>query len=255
MPIDDALAQLSPGIKYEQNLSIMDAPSDEFFYKFPIYYVNQNLSLDYINLLKNSGYAPEIDKASGLMISKKMLSVNADVRLSALYNSFDFKVSNKDYLVKINQTDGRKLVESLGYKLPTAAIMYKLFIPYLKNMVELSKEAKATLEEMSTKIEWLDDEIIDQEIIKIGDIETKLNILKQVGSFNKADLNDFGYPNVVKEDLDQGEYNYWPPKGNKNAVIRNQSSSFSLDCNWKAHDSDSVLGVRLVKFYSRMKKS
>ena len=250
MPIDDALAQLGPSIKYEtpKPKGAITGFADEDFLKFPIADVRNNLSQNYLNFLKQSGYAPNLDNATELGIAKYPLKINKEVKEAAETAGISISGKANSYLASINHTDSRKLAETLGYRLPTAAIMYKLFIPYIKNLTESEdKDAKAMLKVMTdTKAEWLEDLILNKNKLKIGNDETGIVLPMQDNRFDRSDINEFGYPSQIK---DQGEFYYWYPRNNEVAVIRSRGSELLLNCDWAPSDSGGVFGVRLAKFF------
>src|SRR3989344_2607318 len=150
---------------------------EDNFYKFTMDQVRQVLTPDYLRFLEESGYAPDLDRVSGLAIEKGILKADDNIAQLIQNNNITAGIEdNTKYIVRINQTDGRRLVELSGYKLPTTAIMYSLFIPYIKELAEQGNlEAKKTLEEMvNTKTEWLNDLIIDKNRIKIRGKEKQL---------------------------------------------------------------------------------
>ena len=249
MPIDDALAQLGPSIKYETpKPRTITALSDGDFFKFPIADVKNNLSQDYLNFLKQSGYAPNLDSATELRIAKYPLKINKEVKEASKTAGISISGKANSYLASINHTDSRKLAETLGYRLPTAAIMYKLFIPYIKNLTESGdKDAKTMLKVMTdTRAEWLEDLILNKNKLKIGNDETGIVLPMQDNRFDRSDINEFGYPSQIK---DQGEFYYWYPRNNEVAVIRSRGSELLLNCDWAPSDSGGVFGVRLAKFF------
>ena len=200
--------------------------------------------------LEESGYAPDLDRASGLAIEKGILRISKEVRAAAKDSGISITGRLNSYLVDINQTDGRRLVELLGYKLPTTAVMYKLFIPHIKLLAEQGdKEAKKTLEEMvSKKAEWMEDLILNGNKLKIGSRERALSFPAGRGVyFDRSDINEFGYPNAVNKQ--QGEFYYWAPNRAENAVIRDWVSGLYLICGWGPSDSGGGVGVRRANFF------
>jgi len=251
MPIDDALAQLGPSIKYEtpKPKGAITGFADGDFFKFPIADVKNNLSQDYLNFLKQSGYAPNLDSATELRIAKYPLKINKEVKEASKTAGISISGKANSYLASINHTDSRKLAETLGYRLPTAAIMYKLFIPYIKNLTESGdKDAKTMLKVMTdTRAEWLEDLILNKNKLKIGNIKTDITLPLQDNIFDRPDINEFGYPSQVKA---QGEFRYWFPRDNERAVFRDSYSELVLNCSRSPSVSGDVLGVRLTKFFS-----
>ena len=193
------------------------------FYIITKEYIISKTTQKYRDFLKQAGYM-DLDSCDGLLIEKKISKTN------------------------INQTDGRKLVENQGYKLLTAGIMYLVFIPYLKE--KESQEEKGvieTLNEMKNKYaEWLEDQIINKNTLKINNKEIEIDLLKQVGWFDKADLNDYGYPYKLK---DSGEFYYWYPKSNQIAAIRGRNSELGLVLDRVPGFVDDELGLRRAKIF------
>src|SRR3989344_1262509 len=229
---------------------VITGPLEDNFYKFTMDQVRQVLTPDYLRFLEESGYAPNLDRASGLAIEKGILK--ADDNIAQLIQNRNIAAvieDNTRYIVRINQTNGRRLVESLGYRLPTTGVMYKLFIPHIKELAEQGDlEAKKTLEEMvNKKAEWLDDVILNKNKVKIGSREKQLVLPGSYGYFDRSDINKFGYPNTVNQQ--QGEFRYWAPNRAENAGIRNRNSELNLSCNWVPSDSLEFLGVRRAKFF------
>ena len=224
---------------------------EDNFYKFTMDQVRQVLTPDYLRFLRDSGYAPDLDRASGLAIEKGILRISKEVRAAAKDSGISITGRLNSYLVDINQTNGRRLVELSGYKLPTTAIMYKLFIPHIKELLEQgNKEAKKTLEEIvSKKAEWIEDVILDKSKIKIGGKEKQLVLPSGNGVyFNRSDINEFAHPNTVNQQ--QGEFRYWAPNRAENAVIRGRDFGLGLLCDWVPSDSFEDLGVRRANFFS-----
>ena len=223
---------------------------EDNFYKFTMDQVRQVLTPDYLRFLEESGYAPNLDRASGLAIEKGILRADDNIAQVIQNNRIAAVIEdNTKYITIINQNNGRKLVESLGYRLPTTAIMYSLFIPHIKLLAEQGDlEAKKTLEEMvNTKAEWMDDLILNGNKVKIGSREKQLVLPGSYGYFDRSDINKFGYPNTVNQQ--QGEFRYWAPNRAENAGIRNRNSELNLSCNWVPSDSLEFLGVRRAKFF------
>jgi len=250
MPIDDALAQLGPSIKYETpKPRTITALSDGDFFKFPIADVKNNLSQDYLNFLKQSGYAPNLDSATELRIAKYPLKINKEVKEASKTAGIFISGKVNSYLANITHTNGRKLVQALDYKLPTTAIMYKIFIPHIKALAESGdKDAKAILKVMiDTRTEWLEDLILNKNKVKIGNSERDIALpLQDNMFFDRSDINEFGYPSQIK---DQGEFYYWYPRNNEVAVFRDGDSELDLSCVRGLSGSSVVLGVRLAKFF------
>ena len=224
---------------------------EDNFYKFTMDQVRQVLTPDYLRFLRDSGYAPDLDRASGLAIEKGILRISKEVRAAAKDSGISITRRLNSYLVDINQNNARRLVEALGYKLPTTAVMYKLFIPHIKELLEQgNKEAKKTLEEIvSKKAEWIEDVILDKSKIKIGGKEKQLVFSESHGYFDRSDINEFGYPNTVNQH--QGEFRYWAPNRAENAVIRNGGSGLLLSFDLGPSGSGGGVGVRRAKFFER----
>ena len=180
--------------------------------------------------------------AVGVYLLKNDKDSEGKLSLSRSSNS----LTNTDALVNINQQNSRKLVKQLNGRLLTTQLMYNLFIPYLKQEAPNgSQQASLTLGEMYNFGEWLEDQIINKNTLKIDNKKTKIDLPKSEGHFNKSDLNEFGYPKELRE---KNEYCYWHPVSNNIAALRDGDSRLTLNlCN----DFDlkfSEVGLRLVKF-------
>ena len=212
----------------------------------------------YRKFLKESGYA-DLDSCLKLEVSKGVLRYDQNVRDNAARVGLGLNGTDGDYVVSINQINGRKLVEGLGGKLLPTQLMYNLFIPYIKS--EASKgnaEAQATLKEMiDTKAEWLEDLIVNESSgilrqktrkIKICNNSVPITLVEDKdGIFDMSDMNGFGYPINVKDT--GGEFRYWHPNGDERAAIRNRSSELGLGLYGEPSGAYPVLGVRVAKFF------
>lgn len=234
----------------------------EGFYRIPIATVKNSLSAGYIQFLNGAGYG-NLDNSQELRVAKEILKVDQRVIDAAARANVTINSSSNNYLVNINQTDGRKVVEGLGGKLLTTALMYKVFIPYIKQLAQSGNaEAQKTLHEMtSEKAEWLEDIVLKPGVIekitrgapktmvKIGSNEQAVDMeMGNDGRFDHADMNDFGYPTNVRSG-DQGEFYYWHPSGNERAAIRGGFPGLGLNLNWAPGDAGDRLGVRVAKIF------
>ncbi len=201
---------------------------EEELYIIPKEYIISHTTPKYRNFLKKANYM-DLDSADGLLVEKKIFKRN------------------------INQINGRKLVKDQGYKLLTAGIMYLVFIPWLKEKESQGDtEAQETLNEMKSKYaEWLEDQIINKNTLKINNKEIEINLIQQDGRFDKEDINEYGYPEKLKE---KGEYYYWYPRNNEIAAIRGRGSELSLDLDRGPGVVDDVLGLRRAKFFNFKKE-
>ena len=226
-------------------MGALEVISENSFYKFPIYYVKKNLSKDYLEFLKNSGYAPNLDSAQYLVIGKNMFKANKNYEILKIRFSIEEETK---YIVNISQLNARTLSKVWGYQLPTAAIMYKIFIPHIKRLVDLeNQEAKANLKEMKSKAEWLEDLILNKTKIKIGNSEKEISLPLENTGFDRSDINEFGYP--YKQLRHNGEFCYWSPKKGEMAAFRDRGPGLGLNCVRRApSDSSEDLGLRLTKF-------
>ena len=226
---------------------------EDNFYKFTMDQVRQVLTPDYLRFLEESGYAPDLDRASGLAIEKGILKADDNIAQLIQNNNITAVIEdNTRYIIRINQTNGRKLVEALGYRLPTTAVMYSLFIHHIKLLIEQgNKEAKKTLEEMvSKKAEFMEDLILNGNKLKIGSREKQLVLPSENRVyFDRSDINEFGYPNTVNQQ--QGEFRYWAQNEDENVVIRYWGSVLGLDINGTPSLASESLGVRRAKFLKR----
>ena len=247
-------------VQLSQKHKKITAVSDKDFYKFSMKQVKETLSPDYLKFLKESGYVTKLRKASGLMIAKRILKTDDEIRKLINKNNIEAYIEdNKNYIVYINQTSGRRLVNLLGYQLPTAGIMYKLFIPYLKQSAKLgNKETKATLNEMTNeqtgKAEWLEDLILDNNKVKIGNKKRRISLSQRDGRYDISALNEFGHPDPVGEFgnpyqvENYGEFYYFFIRKKELAAIRGRKAGgLSLHEGPFAYGED--LGVRFAKFF------
>ena len=154
--------------------------------------------------------------------------------------------NNADYVVNINHKNALRLINKLGGKVLTTALMYKLFIPHLKQSAESGNEkAQETLNKMTnTWVEWLEDLVLDDNKVKIGTQERQIALPQKDGGFNISGLNEFGYPNQVRN---QGEFYYWPVRGDEKAAIRDWVSGLDLDLRRGPSVGSDWLGVRLAQ--------
>src|SRR3989344_9403753 len=191
------------------------------FYLIPKELILQSTSKEYRNFLKEAGYG-DLDSCEGLLIEKKISKTN------------------------INWYNGKKFVEDQGYKLLTTALMYKVFIPFIKDLAKKgNKDAEETLKEMiNSKAEWLNDLILNKNTLKIENKEIELDLPQQDGIVDRAELNQFGYPYQLQN---KGEFYYWYPRGDKIAVVRDRGSGLGLVLVRVPSDAYGVLGVRRAK--------
>ena len=204
----------------------------------------------YRKFLRESGYG-DLDSCAGIEIAKGVLKIDPAVRQAAARVNLNLSGNDGDYVVNINHPNARKLVEALGYKVPTVGLMYRLFIPYIKELAQNGNpEAQATLNEMiNTKAEWLEDLVKDKKKVCIGIKEKRLSLPDKDGIFDRADINEFGYPNAVR---DQGEFYYCYPRDNKIAAFRYwDGSGPGLDLGGGPGYGGGGLGVRPSKIFSQ----
>ena len=206
---------------------------------------------EYRQFLRDSGYG-DLDSCSGIGFAKGILKYDQSVRQAAARAGLALSGTDGDYVVKINHPDARRLVEALGYKVPTVGLMYRLFIPYIKELAQSGNaEAQATLNEMKGipvgKAEWLEDRILDYNRLLVGKTERAIFLPDKDGSFDRADINDFGYPTSVKR---SGEFYRGQPGGNERAAIRNRGSEVDLNLSWGPSFKDDRLGVSPSKIFS-----
>ena len=163
--------------------------------------------------------------------------------------SFGYDING--YVNRINQENARKLVKKLGnYKLLTTGLMYRLVIPYIKDLAQQGNiEAQVTLKEMIYtplgKAEWLEDLVLDKTRLKIGTQKRTISLPDRDGRFDRVDINEFGYPAQVE---DSGEFHYWYPRYNENPAVRSGDSGLDLGLGSGPSIEVSRLGVRLAKF-------
>ena len=246
-PQGPKIPDASPEHHVPENAGITALLQDNF-YIFPIQDVKAALTQKYIEFLKESGYA-DLNSCSGLGIEKTILKADDAIKeLLARKNISAVIEENTNYIVSINHSNSKRLIEALGCQLLTTNLMYNLFIPYLKAKASSNPEAQATLSEMvKTKMEWLEDLVLDKSKVKIGTktLSSAL-ILDRDGRFGRSDLNEFGYPLAVRG---TGEFYYFSPKGDKRAAFRVSGSYFVLDLNREPSFENCRLGVRRTKFF------
>ncbi len=215
-------------------------------YKFSPKEIRSVVSPRYSTFLKEAGYA-DLSKTLTLLVAYRSLKFDNRVRTVAEEQELNF-LDSEGYVTRVNQANARKLIHALGGKLLTSVFMYKLLIPSLKEAAKQgSTEAEATLSHMKDELAWhLEDRILDGRTLVIGDARTNLVLPQTSGMFNRSDLNEFGYPNTVKQ---KGEFRYWPPNGKENIVIRSRNSELVLNLDWAPADSFDFLGVVFAKFF------
>ncbi len=216
------------------------------FYHIEKPYLLAHTSTNYRRFLRESGYG-NLDTGSGLEVAKGVLKLDAVVRTAATRTGITIAGNDGDYLVDINHPNARKLVETLGYTVLTVGLMYKVFIPHIKDLVgQNNVQAQATLDEMvNDKSEWLEDIIKDKQDVYIESKHQRLVIPTSTnGWFDHTDMNEYGYPNTVKP---SGEFYYWYPRGNNQAAVRSGGSELDLDLFWGPSVEVGRLGVRLAK--------
>ncbi len=206
----------------------------------------------YRSLLKDGGYA-DIDSCSGLHVAEGILKYDDAVKQIGTNVGLSLTGNNGDYVVNINQSDGIRLVEGMGYTLLTTQLMYSLFIPYIKTAAKQGDaQAQTTLDEMvKTKAEWLQDVIFDKTKLKIGNrantsTHDVLVLPTKDGRFNPTDMNEYGYPTQL---TDNGEFYYWFPRSDEVAAVRSWGAGLSLVLVGGPSFADGGLGVRLAKFF------
>lgn len=194
------------------------------FYIIPKDYLLHKISKPYRDFLKLSGYM-DLDSADCLLIEKKIFNT------------------------EIDQLEGKKLVESQGYKLLTVGLMYLVFIPYIKDQAKSkNKEAQTTLKEMVKYGEWMEDSISNQDVLKIGSNEIQLKLPKNEGYFNSGDINYLGYPEVIKS---SGEYHYRQRDFGSVITLRSNGSNLGLDLHWFSNNVHKRIGIRRVKIFKQ----
>jgi len=206
----------------------------------------------YREFLRDSGYG-DLDSCSGIGFAKGILKYDQDVRDAASRAGLSHTGNDGDYVVNINQSDARKLIEALGYKVPTVGLMYRLFIPYIKELAQSENpEAQETLNEMIDtsvgKAEWLEDSVSGRTKLKIGTSERRLSLPKKDGRFDRVDVNELGYPNRIKG---SGEFFYWHPRGYGGDAFRFSDHELGLNLNGTPSVWDNRLGVRPSKIFHR----
>ena len=204
----------------------------------------------YRQFLRESGYG-DLDSCSGLGVAKRVLKYDQSVRDAGTRAGLNLTGVDGQYVVNINHSNARKLAEALGYKVPTVGLMYRLCIPYIKELVQQGNaEAQATLNEMTDssvgKAEWLEDLVKGKKKVCIGTKEKKLSLSDRDGRFDKSNINEFGYPTSVKA---AGEFYYWHVSGDERAAFRGWSPELCLSLDGRPSFEGDGLGVRLAKIF------
>ena len=205
---------------------------------------------EYRQFLREAGYG-DLDSCSGIGFAKGILKYDQSVRDAVTRAGLRLNGNDGDYVVNINHPDAKKLVEALGCKLPTTGLMYRLFIPYIKELAQNGNaEAQETLNEMTNtstgKAEWLEDRVLDKTRLKIGTKEKRLSLPDKDGRFDRQDINECGYPNNVKA---QGEFYHWHANRDERAAICSGGPVLGLDLDWGPSVGGDWLGVRLAKIF------
>ena len=229
-----------------QNMEIEAQGQFNIGYEFAEEEIREVLSPEYIEFLKEAGYV-DLDKTPNLFVAAKLLRMDDKVRDACNASGIITDIYSPNQEVNyINWEQGRKLINHLGGKLLTEALMYQLIIPSLKK--ESNSQAKKTLYEMVEKCaELMEDEIFNRRKLKIGKSYRNLEQLPRSGYFDSSDLNEFGYPKVTKE---SGEFCLYNDLGlERVAVVRIWGPELSLFLNWSPTYMDSKLGIRFAKFF------
>ncbi len=224
-----------------------DANIQNGFYQIDKTRILSATTPEYRQFLREAGYG-DLEACSGIEIAKGVLRIDQTVRDAATRSGLSLTGNDGDYVVNITHPDARKLVEAMGYKVPTVGLMYRLLIPCIKDLARQGNaEAQATLDEMiNTKAEWLEDLVKDKRDIHIGTKSKRLSLPDKDGRFDRSEINEFGYPDVVKN---SGEFYYWCPRDNQRAAIRDRVSGLSLVLYRGPSVVDGVLGVRPQKIF------
>src|SRR3989338_11112620 len=184
------------------------------------------LTPEYLAFLREADIA-DITKTPNLFVAKSIL--RKDVRVEEIVSNkkINCKYDNNN-VVSISQPNSRKLVYSLGCIILPTGIMYKLVIPSLKQAAKDKNEsAKETLEEMTQGYaEWLEDRVLNYNRLLVGSARAEITLPKKSGEFDRADINEFGYPTQVKA---AGEFYHWHVSGDERAAIRCRYSGLDLN--------------------------
>jgi len=215
------------------------------YFHFPIEKVIGGTTQDYRTFLKEAGYM-DLEAGNGLLVARRLLHLDSTIRDAAKAQNIPLNGNDGDYVTNINQPNARNLAACLDGNLLTTGLMYHVFIPFIKDLASQGNaEAQATLDEMiNTKAEWLEDLIVNKNTVKIGNKNKQLMLLQNDVRFDRADMNEFGYPGNVKQN---GEFYYWFPRDNERAAIRGRSSDLGLDLDWGPSVEGDRLGVRVAK--------
>ena len=225
--------------------------SDDFFYNIPRDFVFANTSPVYRRFLREAGLV-DLSDCEFLGFGKTLLRENDDVSNAALRLKVNYERDDGSIVV-ISQDDSRKLVKELDKDcfLVPVGLMYKVVIPYLKDLEEQNlSDVKETLGEMRNYAGWLEDKVLDMNILVVGGKSKKIGFINKSGYFDNKDLNIYGYPTKIRN---SGEYYFWNSNSNCRAAIRDWSSELDLDLNWEPSNANPDLGVHVAKFFSSKK--
>ncbi len=232
------------------------AKQNEEFYQIDKPMILTATTPAYREFLREAGYG-DLDNCSRIEFAKGVLRIDPAVRDAAARVNLNLQGNDGDYVVNITHPNARRLVEAMGYKVPTVGLMYGLFIPWIKNLIyfEGNAEMRATLREMKCKkAEWLEDLILDRTRLKIGTQERRLSFLDEGGGFDRGDINEFGYPSAVKG-VPVGSYPweffYWRPKDNEISALRGGSPELHLILFGKPSVEADWIGIRPIKFFHK----
>jgi len=222
------------------------------FFVFDRAIIHQVTTPAYRQFLRESGYG-DLDSCSRIEIAKGVLKYDRSVRDAGTRAGLNLTGANGQYVVNINHPNARKLVEALGYKLPTVGLMYRVCIPYIKELVQQGNaEAQATLSEMiNAKAEWLEDLVKGRKKVCVGTKEKRVSLPGKDGSFDRQDINECGYPTSVKA---AGEFYYWHVSGDERAAFRGWSPELCLSLDGRPSFEGDGLGVRLAKILQGVAK-
>jgi len=216
-------------------------------YRFNADEVGSVVSSGYKAFLRDAGYV-DLDITPNLFVVSSMLRVDDRVAECAAKQNIGLYHKSDNVISRINQYDGRMLVNGLGGVLLTNAFMRSLVIPSIKDASKKGEKfADSTLNEMvNDYAEFTEDSIKERRRLVIGNAERDIELKKGSGYFNRSDIDEYGFPTTFRGD---GKFMYWNNNNCDIAVIRNRSSGLNLSLSGTPADTMDVLGVRFAKFF------
>ncbi len=226
----------------------------EEFFVIPRSYVLDNLSSKLIEFYQEADY---LDLTKG------------DIHIA----SSPLKNSDGGILDNISYDEGRAKIKDLGLKLPSAAIIYQVMVPWAKGRYADELECRRMYESMIGFSEFLEDRVVEQPrhsrelFLTIGSSRRRLELPGEKeyysidGYFSQGALGLFGFPDELSKN---GEFTYHGPRdfnmpigrelypyggGPRGEVvaIKQYSDKLGLNLLFRGHEVQDNLGIRGIK--------